>query len=63
VKLTPGVLSVSIDRPNDYKAANTTYRFLINFVNDVNGPAKIYLNFTNDWNLYKKNCTIWRGIT
>ena len=27
VLITPGILAVSVDRPNDYKLANTTYKF------------------------------------
>ena len=63
VTITPGSLMASVDRENDYKAANTTYRFLLNFVNGVTHPAKIYINFTDDWTFYAENCTVWRGIT
>ena len=62
IQITPGLPTVSVDRPNDYKASNTTYRFLINFVNNVEGPARVYLNFTEDWELYATNCTVWRGV-
>ena len=63
ITITPGSLIASVDRENDYKAANITYRFLLNFVNDVSNPAKIYINFTDDWTFYAENCTVWRGIT
>lgn len=58
IEITPGELSASVTRENDYKASNTTYRFLMNFVNDVSSPAKIYINFTEDWTFYTNNCTV-----
>ena len=27
IGITPGILTVAVDRPNDYKLANTTYKF------------------------------------
>jgi len=55
-------MAVTYSRPNDYKGSNTTYRFDINLANPVDSKGKLYINFTNHWNLYKDNCTILGGI-
>lgn len=47
---------------NNYKGSNTTYSFKINIINNLQSTGRIYVNFTSDWNLYSKNCTINSGI-
>ena len=52
VVITPGILSVTLERENDYKLANVSYKFQINTANDIGKDSRLYINFTNEWNLY-----------
>jgi len=63
VLITPGILTVTLERPNDYKLANITYKFSINTANSISNNSRIYINFTNEWNLYDPKCSVLRGIT
>ncbi len=52
---------MSYKADNAFKLSNTTYYFIINLVNAVE-DGHLYLNFTTDWQIFEKNCTVISGV-
>lgn len=57
-----GDLVTSFTAGNNYKYAKTQYVFYINLKNQLDSKTKLFINFTNHWNLYSTNCSIITGV-
>ncbi|EGR31412.1 hypothetical protein IMG5_110280 [Ichthyophthirius multifiliis] len=62
IQIEPGIMKISYISSDSFKWSKSLYSFFINLVNPVGSNDRLYLNFTNEWKLNAKNCTIVNGF-